>query len=801
MKTRIKSALSLSLATSLLLAAQPALSQTGGAVGTGTPAAGNATLSGYLLDATTGTPLVGASVFVRALRTGVNTDEKGFYSLPLPLGQHVVTYQVLGYASRNEQINLTSNLTRSPRLAAQNLQTQEVLVTGSRAEDHVKKTEMSVNQLDMKTVKLMPALLGEVDVVRSIQLLPGVATVGEGATGFNVRGGGIDQNLVLMDEMPVYNVSHLFGLFSAFNPDAVQDMKLYKGGIPAQYGGRLSSLLDVRLRDGHQAEQVKVNGGIGLISSRLAVEAPLIKDRTSVVVAGRRSYGDLLLKLVPEQRDNQAYFYDLSLKVNHRISARDQLQLTGYRGRDAFNFANVFKNNWGNMGGTARWRHEFSPRLLGNFSGVVAQYDYELGVPSGTQAFNWSSKIRNYTGKADFTYLLNDRNTLSAGASGTRYQFEPATVKPLSAESIFGGLKVDEQQAGEYAAYLENEQTISPRLQAQYGLRVSVFDFLSSGTPILEYAGTLGQHLEPVNPRTYRNGEVVKRYANLEPRASVRYTLTETSSLKASYNRTAQYIHLVSNTTAASPLDVWTPSTNNIRPERADQVALGYFRNLGGEAYEASVEVFGKTMDNQIDYVNGANVLLNKNMEGELLYGRGRAYGAEFFVKKNQGPLTGWVSYTLSRSERQINGINADRWYPNKYDKTHNLSVVGLYTLSPRLSVSSNFSYSTGVTTTFPNARFVYEGLVVPVVSGDARNNYRIPAYHRLDLGATLKNRPNPNRRWQGEWVFSIYNVYARRNAYGIYFRQNEDDARKTEAVRLSVFGSALPSVSYNFNF
>ncbi|WP_400192377.1 carboxypeptidase-like regulatory domain-containing protein [Hymenobacter sp. B81] len=784
----------LGLAAGLLLAAQPAWSQQ-------TPAAGKATLSGTLRDATTGEALVGASVFVQALGLGVNTDENGRYALELPKGTHTVTFQIIGFETRQEQISLTENLTRSPKLTAQRLQTQEVVVQGVRAEDNVKKPAMSVNRLDMKTVKLMPALLGEVDVVRSIQLLPGVTTVGEGASGFNVRGGSIDQNLILMDEMPVYNVSHLFGLFSAFNPDAVQDMTLYKGGIPAQYGGRLSSLLDVRLRDGHAADKLRVNGGIGLISSRLAVEAPLIKDRTSVVLAGRRSYGDLFLKLVPEQRDNQAYFYDLSVKVSHKFSARDRLQLTGYRGRDVFNFAKVFQNDWGNTGGTIRWTHQFSPRLVGNFSGVAAQYDYSLGVPQGTQAFEWKSSVRNLTGKADLSFLLNERNTLSAGVSGTRYVFDPATVKPLSAESIFTGLKVDQQQAGEYAAYIDNEQTISPRLQAQYGLRVSVFDFLGSGTAIYDYAGAVGQRKDPSNARVARDGEVVKRYASLEPRASLRYTLTEQSSLKASYNRTAQYIHLISNTTASSPLDVWSPSTNNIGPERGDQVALGYFRNFQDNQYEASVEVFGKTMSNQIDYVNGANTLLNKHLEGELLYGDGRAYGAEFFVKKNQGPLTGWVSYTLSRSERQIEGINAGQWYPNKYDKTHSLSVVGLYELSPRLSVSANFAYGTGVATTFPNGRFVYEGLVVPVVGGDARNNYRVPAYHRLDLGATLKNRQKPGRRWQSEWVFSVYNAYARRNAYGIYFRQNQDNPRKTEAVRLSVFGTVLPSVSYNFNF
>ncbi|RTQ53473.1 TonB-dependent receptor [Hymenobacter gummosus] len=781
------------LAAGLLLAAGPSWSQT-------VPAR-TATLSGTLRDAATGEALVGASVFVKALGLGTSTDENGFYKLQLPPGTHVVTYQILGFEPQQVTLTLSGDLNRSLKLSAQTHQTQEVVVQGLRAEDNVKKPEMGVNRLDMKTVKLMPALLGEVDVVRSIQLLPGVTTVGEGASGFNVRGGGVDQNLVLMDDIPLYNVSHLLGFFSAFNPDAVQDMTLYKGGIPARHGGRLASLLDVKMRDGRTAERLSANGGIGLISSRLAVEAPLIKDRTSLAVSGRRSYGDLFLKLIPEQKDNQAYFYDLNLKLSHRFSARDQLTLTGYRGRDVFNFANVFKNDWGNTGGSLRWTHQFSPKLFGSFSAVAAQYDYGLGVPQGSQAFEWTSKVRNYTGKADFTYQLNPSNTLSAGVAGTRYRFEPATVKPLSTESIFVPLKVATQQAGEYAAYIDNEQTLGPRLQLQYGLRVSVFDFLGSGADISDYVGVTGQRKQPVNTRPAKDGELVKRYANLEPRASLRYTLDLNSSLKASFNRTAQYIHLISNTTAATPLDVWTPSTQNIRPERGNQVALGYFRNFRDNAYEASVEVFGKTMDNQIDYINGANTLLNKDLEGELLYGKGRAYGAEFFLKKNQGKLSGWVSYTLSRSERQIEGINRNDWYPNKYDKTHCLNVVGMYQVAPRLTLSGNFAYGTGVATTFPNARFVYDGLVVPVVSGDARNNYRVPAYHRLDFGATLQNREKPDRRWRSEWVFSVYNVYNRRNAYGIYFRQNEDNPRQTEAVRLSVFGSVIPSVSYNFNF
>jgi len=760
---------------------------------------GRVTLSGYLRDAATGEALVGATVFVKALTVGSTANEYGFYSLTLPRGTYTVSYTYLGYEVQEATITLTGNLTRSVRLGTRGVQTGEVVITGQKPDENVKSTEMGVNRLDMKTVKLMPALLGEVDVIRSIQLLPGISTVGEGASGFNVRGGGVDQNLILLDEAPIYNASHLFGLFSTFNPDAVRDIKLVKGGIPAQYGGRLSSLLDVRMKEGN-SQRLGVSGGVGVIMSRLAVEAPIVKDKGSFIVAGRRSYGDLFLKLLPDQKDNQAYFYDLSAKANYTLGEKDRVYLSGYLGRDVFAFGKDFKNTLGNRTGTARWNHVFSSRLFANVTGLVSKYDYGLGVPEGNQAFDWKSNIVNYSLKADFNYYRTPQSTLNFGAGAIYYSFLPGRVTPGNASSIFIPIALDQQHATEYGVYLDNEQTFSARLSAQYGLRVSMFDYLGSGT-IYDYEGPDGRQKTAVNPRQYGAGQVIKRYPNLEPRASLRYSLTENSSLKASYNRMVQYIHLVSNTTASSPLDVWTPSTNNIKPEHADQVAVGYFRNFQDNAYEASVEVFGKTMDNQIDYINGANTLLNKKLEAELLYGRGRAYGAEFYVKKNQGDFTGWISYTLSRSERQINGINNDEWYVNKYDKTHYLSVVGMYALNERWTFSSTFSYSTGIATTFPDSRYSYQGLIVPNVNGDVRNNFRVPAYHRLDLAATREGKTEPGRRWHSSWTFSVYNAYARRNAYSIYFRQNEDNPLKTEAVRLSVFGSVLPSVSYNFNF
>ena len=447
-----------------------------------------------------------------------------------------------------------------------------------------------------------------------------------------------------------------------------------------------------------------------------------------------------------------------------------------------------------------RWAHTLNDRLTANVTALASRYDYHLGVPTGTAGFDWTSSILDRTGKVDFTYVQSPNSTLTFGGSGTYYTVQPGRVQPGEGSSLFRPLSLSKQQAMEYDAYVDHAQNLSARLAVQYGLRLSSFNYLGPGTAY-EFGGPDGRQKQVVSERTYGQDDVIKQYLNLEPRFSLRYTLSETSSLKASYTRTVQNLHLLSNTTASSPLDVWSPSTNNIKAEHADQVALGYFRNFHQNDYEASVEVYGKKMDNQVDYINGANVLLNDQLEADLLYGRGRAYGAEFYVKKNVGKLTGWVSYTLSRSERQINGINNNNWYVTKYDKTHNLSVVGIYALSPRWALSGAFTYGTGIATTMPDSRYSYQGLVVPNVNGDVRNNYRVPAYNRLDLSATWQQKKNAGRRWQGEWVFSLYNAYGRRNAYSTFLRQNKDNPQQTEAVRLSIFGAPLPSVTYNFKF
>jgi hypothetical protein len=465
-----------------------------------------------------------------------------------------------------------------------------------------------------------------------------------------------------------------------------------------------------------------------------------------------------------------------------------------------FRFDDDFEFDWGNGTGTIRWNHLFSEKLFANFTVSYSNYNYSLGIPEGAQAFKWTSNIINWIGKSDFSYYINPENTLNFGAGAIWYTFKPGQLRPRDDESIFNPLELNNQKAGEYAAYLDHEWNPSSKISLQYGMRFSFYQIYGPGT-YYDFVGELGRRREAVNPVVYENNEVIASYQNLEPRFSLRYSLNRATSLKMSYNRTAQYIHLISNTTAATPTDVWSPSTRNIKPETADQIALGYFKNLKDNTFETSVEVYYKEMSNQIDYVDGAETLLNDQLEGELLYGLGRSYGIEFFVKKNSGDLTGWVSYTLSKSERKIEGINNGEWYNAKYDRTHNLNVVGIYSLNERWSFSANFAFATGVSTTFPNARYEVGGIVVPHNTDGSRNNYRIPAYHRLDISATLEGRKKANRKFQGQWVFSIYNLYGRRNAFSVYFRQNEDNPRQTEAVRLAVFGSILPSVTYNFKF
>ncbi|MEM6297789.1 MAG: TonB-dependent receptor [Bacteroidota bacterium] len=766
------------------------------------------TISGYIKDQGNGETLIGATIYIPELEQGTASNLEGFYSLTVPVGEHTLTYSYIGYTAKTQKINLTESQRIDIELTEDGVVLEEVVVFGESENENVETIEMSVNQLSIETIEKMPALLGEADVIKSIQLLPGVSTVGEGASGFNVRGGNVGQNLILLDDAPVYNSSHLFGLFSVFNPDAVKDVKLYKGGIPARYGGRLASILDVRMKEGN-AKKFEANGGVGLIFSRLAIEAPIVKDKASFIVAGRRSYGDVFAS--PFIDGASLYFYDLTGKVNYDINENNKIFLSGYIGRDIFAADDLTSIGWGNQTATLRWNHIFNSKLFLHSSLVYSNYDYELGDGlDSDNNVNWQSQVTTYDAKAEFTYYMNPNNELSFGGNALLYNFDPARLTDRS-EGQETEIALDERRSLETALYISNKQDIGEKISLEYGLRFSVFQYLGDG-PVYEFEDVEpGVRPDVTSIEDTDNWENIRTFSNLEPRFSIRYSIDERSSLKASYNRMAQYIHLVSNTAASIPLDVYLPSTNNVDPQIGDQFTLGYFRNFGeGNAYEFSAEAYYKTTQNQLDYIDGADLLINSFVEGEILSGEGRAYGLELFLKKNTGRLTGWLSYTLSRSELQVEGINNGDWYPTLFDQTHNLKAVGFFDLSERVTLSANFTYVTGAPTTFPTSRYEIQGFTVPHTDNAERNGFRLNDFHRLDFSLTLDGKKvkksGKTRKNEDYWTFSLFNVYARRNAFSIYF--SESDAQPmpnmraiTEANRFSVLGSIIPSVSYNFKF
>lgn len=767
----------------------------------------NYTISGYIVDASNGETLIGAEVYLENTTLGTTTNVYGFYSLTVPSQDYNVIARYLGYKDYIIPVSLTANRTIDIELEFASNTLDEVVITAEEKDQNVRDVQMSVNKLDIQTIAKIPTLLGETEVLRSIQLLPGVTSVGEGAAGFNVRGGSIDQNLVLLDESPVYNSSHLFGFFSVFNPDAIKDVKLYKGGIPARYGGRLSSILDVRMKEGNN-KQLEVNGGIGTIFSRLSVEAPIVKDKSSFIIAGRRSYIDVLAGpfLPEEQKGTVLNFYDLTMKTNYKFSDKDQIFLSGYFGRDNFGFGDDAGFNWGNKTATLRWNHLFSEKLFANLTAYYSNYDYEINFGSSSNdKFNWTANIINRSLKPEFAYYLNPNSVIRFGGQAIFYDFFPA-----NAEAIANGTTIEislaEQNAIESNIFVEHEVGFWDRFKMNYGLRLSHFNYQGGRNAYYYGESDPGEEKPLIGEEYFESGSSIKTYANLEPRFSLNVDLENNSSLKASYNRTAQYIHLLSNTTASTPVDIWTPSTNNIKPQMADQVALGYFKNLDDNNIELSTEIYYKKMNNLIDYIDGADLILNEYVEGQTSFGVGRAYGLETQLQKKNGKLSGWISYTLARTERKVAGINANEWYPSRYDQTHNVSVIGFYQLSKRLTLSANFTFISGTPATFATSRYTQQGIIIPNIDSDARNNVRIPNYHRLDLSLTIDPKDRPNRKWKGQWVFGVYNAYARKNAFSIYFGQDDvrpvlDGLVNTNATRLSVIGSFIPSISYNFKF
>ncbi|MCF6404714.1 TonB-dependent receptor [Chitinophaga filiformis] len=765
------------------------------------------TVSGYVKDQQNGESLIGISVSKAGTGLGTVTNEYGFYSLTLPAGDHEIQFSYIGYAPIKMSVSLKSNKNLDVKMEKSSSQLSTVTVTGNKQEKAVNTLTTSLNRLDIAQMKKMPTFMGEVDVLRSIQTLPGVNTVGEGANGFNVRGGAADENLILLDEAPVYNSTHMMGFFSVFNPDAVKSINLLKGGFPAEYGGRTSSVLDIRMKDGNN-QNFNVNGGISNVFSRLSLEGPIRKDESSFILAARRSYIDILMKpfLKGDMKDTKLNFYDLTGKVNFKLNKNNTLFASGYLGRDVFGFGTQINMNWGNKTATVRWNHVFTNRTFMNLTTFYSNYDYSLkfnnesekGAGEQNQSYRWTSNIINYGVKPAFTFYINTHNSLHFGLQGIYYTFKPGTGTGVEGDET--SVKQLTQQHGlEAAAYLDHEWKPNDKLGIQYGVRFSNYQYLGKGTVYYYNDTTPGIRRTLVGTKEYGANELIKAYSYLEPRVTARYALTPDHAIKASYARTTQYMHQLSNTASPTPLDIWTPSTNNIQPQVADQYTIGYVYDAPSNVFEISAEAFYKKMEHQLDYIDNANLELNQQIEADLLQSHSRSYGLELMARKDIGKTTGWVSYTLSRSERQTNGISQNEWFLNRYDRTHNLNLVLTHELSKRTSLSANWVYASGTPGTFADSRLEFQDWDIPYNSTDKRNNYRLPSFHRLDMSLTLKGKQL--RRWKGEWVFSLYNVYGRRNAYTIYFRQNEDDPSKKEAVRLSIIGSIIPGITYNFKF
>ena len=767
------------------------------------------TLSGTITDNASNETLIGVNILFPEIQKGAVTNTYGFYSLTLPEGVYKVQISYLGFTDQIYNIDLTKNVKLDVALDESTESLDEVIIEEDVERVSIKRPQMSVNRLSAETIKQIPVILGEADVIKSILLLPGVTSAGEGASGFNVRGGAADQNLILLDEAIIFNSSHLFGFFSVFNPDAIKDLKLYKGGIPARYGGRVSSVLDIYQKEGNSKE-FHMSGGIGVVASRLLAEGPIVKNKGAFLIGGRASYAHLFLPLF--DIDNKAYFYDLNTKLNYKLDQNNSFFLSGYFGRDLFSLNESFVNIYGNSVLNLRWNHLFSDKLFSNLSLIYSDYYY--GLELDFVGFKWNSGIQNFNLKYDFKYYLNDEVQINAGVNNVYYGFNPGKIEPNDSDSGIITDQLTRKYANEAAAYVDIEHSLTDNLTVEYGLRFSNFVRLGqdevnvyrNNQPVIfDPFLLLYKGAEPINVQTdISRSETLADFNNLEPRLAASYTINDDTSIKASYTRLVQYLHLLSNTSSPTPLDVWTPSGPFTKPQKLDQYALGFFKNFKDDTYTLETEVFYKDVQNRIDYIDGADLIANDAIEQVILNGEARAYGWELLLRKNSGKFKGWLAYTLSKSEQRTQGrnsretgINLGQWYNTPYDKTHDISINASYELSAKWKFGTNFLFQTGQPTNFPVGQFEFQGIVVPTYG--FRNEQRLPSYHRVDISATLTPKRNKGRKWQSEWVFSVYNVYNRRNAASINFRQNQDTGTN-EAVRTSIFG-AVPSVTYNFKF
>ncbi|OQX79847.1 MAG: collagen-binding protein [Bacteroidetes bacterium 4484_249] len=750
------------------------------------------TISGYIRDKETGEELIGATVYFDELKNGTISNYYGFYSITLPAGIYNMRISYIGYKQVNREVNLNGDMVLNIDLPLSAVTISEVVINASDDSDEkIKTAQMSAATMKIKEIKNIPVLFGETDIMKTIQLLPGIQSGGEGNTGFFVRGGGIDQNLILLDEAPVYNASHLLGFFSVFNSDAIKDMKIIKGGIPANYGGRLSSVLDVSMKNGNMKNYC-VTGGVGLIDSRLTVEGPVKKDVGSFIISGRRTYGDLYLPLSsdPQVRESKMFFYDLNTKINYRINQNNRIYLSGYFGRDDFGYGTNFNFNWGNATGTLRWNHIFNKKLFSNTSLIYSNYDYYIAFGSGESKFAIQSSLNDFSLKDDFQFYRNPKSTVKFGFSSIYHSFAPGTV--VSGET--GPLpktELDKKYAWENAVYFVHEIKRFEKFNFITGMRFTAFSQLGP-SDIFIY----GDNGNITDTLLFGKNDLIKTYFGVEPRFSVGYQINEVSSVKLSYIRTQQYLHLLSNTTSAKPTDLWVPSSYYIKPQIARQAAAGYYRNFFNNKMEVSAEIYYKKMRNQIEYKNGADLLLNNNIETQLTFGEGWSYGFEIMVKKKTGKLTGWLAYTWSKTEKQFDEINNGAIFPARQDRRHDFSIVCMYAVKKQLILSASWVYYMGSAATFPGGKYEIDGQ--PVNLYTERNGYRMPDYHRLDASVIWNFRKHG--RFESDLVFSVYNLYARENAYSIEFRQNEDDPAKSEAVQLALF-KIVPSITFNFKF
>lgn len=766
------------------------------------------TLSGTITIKTNTETIIGASIFIPEAKVSTVTNAYGFYSITLPKGEYTIIISSVGFEHIEEHISLTEDVRKDFSMLEKSKILDEVVIKHNSSVSNIRKPEMSVNKLSISTIKKMPAVMGEVDILKAILQLPGVSNAQEGATGFNVRGGSVDGNLILLDEAVVYNTSHLFGFLSVFNADVIKDLKLYKGGIPAHFGGRTSAVLDIYQKEGNNKEY-HITGGIGSVSGRLLAEGPIVKDKGSFVVAGRASYGHLFLKLA--DNPNAVSFYDLNAKLNYKINDNNRIFLSGYFGKDKMDFNNFFSNNYSNSFFNLRWNHIFSEKLFSNASVIYSKYDYGLKIKY--VGIDWASDIRNYNLKYNLSHHLSDKLVLNYGINSIYYQFNPGTIKPLDVASPINADQIEKKYAWENAVYISAEHTLSDKISLNYGLRYSYFQRLGE-QHVNNYANgqavvfnpelQIYEEGRPTGATHYPKNKKIIDFGNAEPRLAVSYAINDDQSIKASYNRMSQYIHLISNTASVSPLDIWAPGDQYLKPEILDQVALGYFRNFRNGKYSLETEAFYKKIKNKADYIDGAELIAQKAIEQVLLNGKARAYGLEVMLKKNTGKLAGWLSYTLSKAEQRTPGrnagepgINNGEWYRANYDKTHNLSLTAAYQLSKKWNFGGIFTYQTGKAATYPIGKYQYQGITI--ANYGERNAHSLPAYHHLDLSATYTPKPDSKKRWKGEWVFSIYNVYGRNNAASLMFEQNRETGL-SEAKRISIFG-IIPGVTYNFKF